>query len=249
MAGQSPNWFDRLIDSVSKAKRRVCPWIFSCYMTGCGGGRELRLLLFKAAEDELGKPLGKEYPLEQFKKLERCRSADWFKSHLYYQNYCRSYIQREAFQFSLVNDLHDTWSNEALTVANQKWDQMYAQGTIITAPARLEQVRASLRERVAILLCESLENSRYLKRYTDFDSHWPFNVGSRLIDHIYETFKDSHNKEYAHELMLPYPNLYQKMCRMEQGSPWRPKRYYGDVSSYRFGIKPEQTKPIGVGSL
>ena len=125
----------------------------------------------------------------------------------------------------MVNDLCDTWANEALTVANQKWEQMYAQGTIISAPARLEQVRASIREGVAILFCESLENSRYLRRSTDFDSHWPFNVGSRLIDHIYETFKNSHNREYAHELMLPYPNLYQKMRRMEQGSPWRPKTY------------------------
>ena len=75
------------------------------------------------------------------------------------------------------------------------------------------------------LLCEGLENSRYLKKHTDFDMGWPCELGSRLIDHIYETFKDSHNKEYAHELMLPYPNLYQKMCRMEQGSPWRPERY------------------------
>ena len=225
MIGQSSNWFDRLIDSVSKAKGWVCPGIFSRYTCGCGGGRELRLLLFKAAEDELGKPLGNEYHLEQFKKLERCRSADWFKNHFYYGQFCRSYIRREALQYSLVNDLCDTWANEALTVANQKWEQMYAQGTIISAPARLEQVRASLIERVAILFCESLENSRYLRRSTDFDSHWPFNVGSRLIDHVYETFKNSHNREYAHELMLPYPNLYQKMRRMEQGSPWRPKTY------------------------
>ena len=80
----------------------------------------------------------------------------------------------------------------------------------------------SLRERVASLFCEALENSRYLKRTTDFDRCPPFNVGSRLIDQIYEAFK---NKEYAHKLMLPYPNVYQKMCRMEQGSPWRPKTY------------------------
>ena len=232
MIGQSPNWFDRLINSVLKAKgppyylSKLCPGIFSCYSCGCGGGRDLRLLLFKAAEDELGKPLGNEYPLEQFKKLERCRSADWFKNHFYYGRFCRSYIHREALQYSLVNDLSQ-WSSEARTAANEKWDQMYAQGTIITAPARLEQVRASLRERVAILFCEGLEHSRYLKRTTDFDKDycWPFNVGSRLIDHIYETFKKSHNREYAHELMLPYPNLYQKMCRMEQGSPWRPKTY------------------------
>jgi len=224
LIGQSPNWFDRLINSVAKPKGPLCPEIFSCYTAGCGGGRELRLLLFKAAEDELGKPLGNEYPLEQFKKLERCRSADWFKSHFYYKEFCRSYLQREALQFSLVNNLSHR-SNEARTAANEKWDQMYARGTIITAPARLEQVRASLIEEVASLFCEGLENSRYLERSTDFDSHWPFNVGSRLIDHIYETFKKSHNREYAHELMLPYPNLYQKMCRMEQGSPWRPKTY------------------------
>jgi hypothetical protein len=224
LIGQSPNWFDRLINSVLKAKGPLCPEIFSCYTAGCGGGRELRLLLFKAAEDELGKPLGNEYPLEQFKKLERCRSADWFKSHFYYKNFCRSYLDRETVHFSLSNDFSQRWK-ESQTAANEKWDQMYAEGTIITAPARLEQVRASLRERVAALFCEGLENSRYLERSTDFDSHWPFNVGSRLTDHIYETFKKSHNREYAHELMLPYPHLYQKMCRMEQGSPWRPKTY------------------------
>ena len=224
MIGQSPNWFDRLINSVLKAKGPLCPEIFSCYTAGCGGGRELRLLLFKAAEDELGKPLGNEHPLEQFKKLERCRNADWFKSHFYYENFCRSYLDRETVHFSLSNDFSQ-WSSEARTAANEKWDQMYAEGTIITAPARLEQVRASSRERVATLFCEGLENSRYLERSTDFDSHWPFNVGSRLTDHIYETFKKSHNREYAHELMLPYPTLYQKMCRMEQGSPWRSKIY------------------------
>ena len=232
MIGQSPNWFDRLINSVLKAKGPLCPEIFSCYTAGCGGGRELRLLLFKAAEDELGKPLGNEYPLEQFKKLERCRSADWFKNHFYYERFCRSYIQREAADVELTSFLVNNLSHlpnaawrTARTAANEKWDQMYARGTIVTAPARLEQVRASLIEEVASLFCEGLENSRYLERSTDFDSHWPFNVGSRLTDHIYETFKKSHNREYAHELMLPYPHLYQKMCRMEQGSPWRPKTY------------------------
>lgn len=228
MIGQGPNWFDHLINSVFQVKGLLCPEIFSCYTAGCDGGRELRLLLFKAAEDQLGKPLGNEYPLEQFEKLERCRSADWFKNHFYYKEFCRSYIRREAAHVKLtsllVNNLSQR-SNEARTAVNEKWGQMYARGTIITAPGRLEQVRATLRERVAVLFCEGIENSRYLKRDTDFDRHWPFNVGSRLIDHIYETFKKSHSREYAHDLMLPYPYLYQKMCRMERGSPWRPQTY------------------------
>ena len=234
MRESSPNWFDRLIISLLETKRDpgswasndmlVCMGIFSCYTAGCDGARDLRLLLFGAIEDELGKPLSSTRSLEQFKELELCRSAAWFRTHSIYGRWAQSYVRRASLQFSLVNGL-DRWSSEARTAANEKWDQMYAEGTIITAPARLEQVRASLRERVATLFCEGLENSRYLERYTDFDSHWPFNVGSRLIDHIYETFKKSHNREYAHELMLPYPHLYQKMCRMEQGSPWRPEKY------------------------
>ena len=223
MTNQSPNWFDHLINSVLKAKGPLCPEIFSCYTCGCGGGRDLRLLLFGAAENEIAENLGDKFSLEWF-NFDRCMSADWFKSHGIFSSFSGPYIRREALQFSLINNLSQQ-SNEAWAEANENWDQMYAQGAIVTAPTRLEKVRTSLRERVAILFCEGLENSRYLKSTTDFDNRWPFNVGSRLIDHIYETFKKSHTKKYAHELMLPYSNLYQKLCRMERGSPWRPQTY------------------------
>lgn len=225
MRESSPNWFDRLIISLLETKRDpgswasndmlVCIKIFSCYTAGCDGARNLRLLLFGAIEDELGKPLVSTSSLEQFKELELCRSAAWFRTHSIYGRWAQSYVRRASLQFALVNGL-DWWSSEARTAANEKWDQMYAQGTIIAAPHLLGHVRKSLREQVAILFFEGLENSIYLNRGTVFDNSWPFNVGSRLIDHIYETLKELHDREYVHELMRPYPNLYQKMCLMEQ---------------------------------